>query len=244
MEKTIAEKIAELRKERKLTQEQLGERLRISGQAVSKWENGAAMPDILLLPELCDILGITIEELLGSAEKARSKNAVADFCTYARETGRIAAIEDAIARLMLFAGSGSRSHGVNTSFGTEELLISDDRGMGFVLGKEFRKTCIDLDCESTAHLLKVFGDRRMLEALKIIAMETVTIEELCEKLNMEQSEAKMLILDLMERNMVGYDTDRNGKRGYLPSANMIAFWMALSACVVTLGGLGNFWFAI
>ena len=42
MSKTISEKIAELRKKCGLTQEQLGERLGISGQAVSKWEKGVS----------------------------------------------------------------------------------------------------------------------------------------------------------------------------------------------------------
>ena len=245
MEKSIPEKIIELRKSKKLTQEQLVDILGVTGQAVSKWETGAALPDILLLPKLCEALGTTLEDLLGAPKSVMNNNAVADFCAYARETDRIAAVEEAIARLMLFVGSsGQRSSGVNTSFGTEDLLISDDRGMGFVLGKEYRKVCADLESESVAHLMKGFGDSRALDILKIIAMETVTIEELCERLNMEQSEAKIILFDLMERNIVGYDTDRNGKRGYLPSANMVALWMSLAACVVTLGGLGNFWFAI
>ena len=50
MQKKIAETIGRLRRERGLTQEGLGARLGISGQAVSKWEKGESMPDILLLP--------------------------------------------------------------------------------------------------------------------------------------------------------------------------------------------------
>ncbi len=45
------------------TQEQLAEKLHISCQAISKWENGAALPDISLLPQISDHFGITIDEL-------------------------------------------------------------------------------------------------------------------------------------------------------------------------------------
>ncbi len=64
MNKPISQKISEIRKARSLTQEQLGAKLGISSQAVSKWEKGESMPDIMLLPSLCEILGITADALL------------------------------------------------------------------------------------------------------------------------------------------------------------------------------------
>lgn len=62
--KTIHEKISDLRKRAGLTQEALGAKLGVSGQAVSKWEKGESMPDILLLPELCKLLGTSADNLL------------------------------------------------------------------------------------------------------------------------------------------------------------------------------------
>ena len=62
--KSISEKIRELRKNQKLTQEALGAKLGISGQAVAKWEKGESLPDILLLPDLCKILDTTADQLL------------------------------------------------------------------------------------------------------------------------------------------------------------------------------------
>ncbi|PWM45601.1 MAG: hypothetical protein DBX47_04160 [Clostridiales bacterium] len=64
MTETVNEKIHKFRKAKKLTQEQLGQKLGLTPQAVSKWEKGLTMPDILLLPELCDIFGISIDDLL------------------------------------------------------------------------------------------------------------------------------------------------------------------------------------
>lgn len=66
MVQIVRTKIVERRKLLALTQEQLGARLGVSGQAVSKWETGESLPDILLLPKLCALLGYTVDELLGS----------------------------------------------------------------------------------------------------------------------------------------------------------------------------------
>ncbi len=61
---TIGERISDLRRNRGLTQEQLGDAVGVSAQAVSKWENGGT-PDVMLLPILADKLGVTIDELFG-----------------------------------------------------------------------------------------------------------------------------------------------------------------------------------
>lgn len=60
----IGKFISACRKERGLTQAQLGERLGITDRAVSKWETGKSMPDSSIMLELCDILDITVNELL------------------------------------------------------------------------------------------------------------------------------------------------------------------------------------
>ena len=60
----IGEFIAECRKKQNLTQGQLAEKLGITDRAVSKWENGRAMPDSSLMLDLCSILKISVNELL------------------------------------------------------------------------------------------------------------------------------------------------------------------------------------
>lgn len=56
--------IAECRKAKQLTQAQLAEKLNITDRAISKWETGKGMPDSSIMLELCDILGISVNELL------------------------------------------------------------------------------------------------------------------------------------------------------------------------------------
>lgn len=65
MKETFGQRLARLRKEHNLTQNDIGEKLNISYQAVSKWENDLTAPDIDTLVKLSDIFHISIDELLG-----------------------------------------------------------------------------------------------------------------------------------------------------------------------------------
>ena len=56
--------IAELRKQKGFTQQQLGETLNLSNKTISKWESGAGSPDISNLPILAETLGVSVDELL------------------------------------------------------------------------------------------------------------------------------------------------------------------------------------
>lgn len=69
----IGKFIAKCRKGKNLTQAQLAEKLNITDRAVSKWETGKSMPDSSIMLELCEILGITVNELL-SGEKINMEN--------------------------------------------------------------------------------------------------------------------------------------------------------------------------
>ena len=61
--------IAAMRKEKKLTQEQLAERLGVSNRSVSRWENGKTLPDLSLMQVICEELDITISELLNGEKE-------------------------------------------------------------------------------------------------------------------------------------------------------------------------------
>ncbi len=71
----IGEKIAELRRERKMTQEELAGVIGVSAQTVSKWENNVTMPDILLLPIIAGIFEVTVDELFSLAPKPQKQPA-------------------------------------------------------------------------------------------------------------------------------------------------------------------------
>ena len=83
MEQTLGKRIIEHRKALGLTQDQLAEKLGVTAQAVSKWENDQSCPDITMLPKLAEIFGTTTDALLG-----RKTKTTASICR--KETGNSA----------------------------------------------------------------------------------------------------------------------------------------------------------
>ena len=71
MKESFGQRFARLRKSKGYTQEQIAEKVNISYQAVSKWENDISSPDISILGELATILGVTVDELLGRVDPSR-----------------------------------------------------------------------------------------------------------------------------------------------------------------------------
>lgn len=69
----IGDKIKSLRKAQDITQEKLAAYLNISYQAVSKWENGTALPDITLIPQISNFFGVSADELLGMKEPGETE---------------------------------------------------------------------------------------------------------------------------------------------------------------------------
>ena len=65
----VGRQIADLRKVKGLTQSQLGERLNISFQAVSKWERGETLPDVGILLDLAKVLETTVDHILNGGQR-------------------------------------------------------------------------------------------------------------------------------------------------------------------------------
>jgi len=63
--KNLADQISRFRRQKGMTQEQLANRLGVSNQAVSKWENGQSCPEVTLLPRLSDVFQVSMDELFG-----------------------------------------------------------------------------------------------------------------------------------------------------------------------------------
>ena len=69
-QRKIGSFLKELRKEKGLTQEQLAEKMSVSGRTVSRWETGSNMPDLDILIELSDLYDVDIRELLDGERKS------------------------------------------------------------------------------------------------------------------------------------------------------------------------------
>ena len=73
-QKKIGRFLKELRKEKNITQEQLAEKIKVSGRTVSRWETGSNMPDISLLAELADFYDVSIPEIIDGERKSENMN--------------------------------------------------------------------------------------------------------------------------------------------------------------------------
>lgn len=66
---TIGENIAYFRKQKKMTQEELAEKMSVTAQAVSKWECDSSYPDITVMQSLAKTLGVTVDDILAGEQK-------------------------------------------------------------------------------------------------------------------------------------------------------------------------------
>ena len=73
MKKTLGTMIAELRKQHGMTQLELAEKMGVTDKAVSKWERDLSCPDINSLPNLAEILGVSVEELMQVKKEAAAE---------------------------------------------------------------------------------------------------------------------------------------------------------------------------
>ncbi len=81
---SIGKNIAKYRKAKGLTQEELGTKIGVTNQAVSKWESEVSMPDVMILPKIATALNITLDDLYGIAKEPKGVSVSADdfpsFC--------------------------------------------------------------------------------------------------------------------------------------------------------------------
>ena len=85
MKLAIGENIRNFRKKNDLTQEALADRLGVTYQSISRWENGTTYPDLELIPAIAEVLAVTVDELLGMPQIEKEKRAVEAFDELRRE---------------------------------------------------------------------------------------------------------------------------------------------------------------
>ena len=99
--------IAQMRKEKGMTQRQLADELLISDKTVSKWETGKGMPEVSLMMPLCEVLGINVNELLtgeripDESYKEKAEETMMDLMRNKKGRGKIIALIVLIMLLML-----------------------------------------------------------------------------------------------------------------------------------------------
>jgi len=136
MNTTLGKRIAALRHEKGLKQDELAEKLGVSPQAVSKWENDQTCPDITLLPTLAKILDVSVDELLSG--KKEEVPAVRILPESERKD-----IKDMMLRVLVISADGDKVR-VNLPLAIIEVALDSGMTMSQVSGNDALKN-IDLN---------------------------------------------------------------------------------------------------
>ena len=126
--------IKKLREDKKMTQEELAEKICVSGKAVSKWETGRGLPDVSLLEPLAEALGISVIELFSgdrvrnanrSANMAKSRFYVCPVCGNVIQSAGEAVVSCCgIALPPLEAEEPDEEHGINVEIVENEYFVT------------------------------------------------------------------------------------------------------------------------
>ena len=135
METTLGKRIAALRKQKELKQDDIAQLLEVSPQAVSKWENDQTCPDIGLLPKLAQILGVTTDELLSG------KQALQEVRVLPPEERKD--IKDMLLRIIVDSSDGDKVR-INLPMALVQIALDMGTEMPQISGKEALKN-IDLN---------------------------------------------------------------------------------------------------
>ena len=245
MENKIYQKIIDYRKIKGLTQEQLGAMLNISGQAVSKWEKGESMPDIMVLPELCKIFGISVDTLLDVPYMANKENILKDAALFAKDYGREKALNELMS--MTFNDVGNKLTGTAVDFSNISLRVFDDRGMNFVIAnQQYMQQCFAYDTKDISDVLRFLSDEHTLNILKHINTEkAVTKEDLGQLTGYNSAKINEVLLEMTDRNYICKEYDNSGKYGYMAGEKMFVIYMIFSGLIYLRkdGNIGQMWFS-
>lgn len=143
MEMTLGKRIAALRRQRQLKQENLADLLGISPQAVSKWENDQTCPDIGLLPKLAEILGVSVDELLSG--KKEDLTPVVQMV----ETEQRKSFRDMVLKLVVDSADGDQVK-INLPMALVQIAVETGVGMPQMNGK----ACPDIAWEQILQMVQ------------------------------------------------------------------------------------------
>ena len=144
---TLGRRIARLRLAKTATQERLAKELKVSPQAVSKWENDINYPDISLLPDLARFLGVSVDELLSGASASAQETEAAQESAAEKSTAEVVSVAADEPAEIVEESTEQVSQGIAT------------QSSGFSFGKLFGKSMVKVEKNDEADGSKKKGVR-------------------------------------------------------------------------------------
>ena len=220
----ISKMIAELRKAKGMTQEQLAQAVNVSSQAVSKWETGVSLPDVQTLPLIAKAFNVSIDYLY------HGKNVVyEDLYTMVfekiKENPQMskASYEDAL-KVFSAAHSGIfRGRWGKDSFdcpcpchisNKEGLSLLWSKGFGALITREFFEEIDETTVKFSAKIFEVLADPLCMKILlAVLSMSEISFYELQERLGLEEAMLEAKLAKLTEERILWEEISKHKSLG-------------------------------
>ncbi len=230
MNKPISEKICEFRKARSLTQEQLGAKLGVSSQAVSKWEKGESMPDIMLLPQLCEILGVTSDALLEVPSSIKKESCMENLAVYAKEAGECKAAFEAVQA----CSRVSSDHKGSAQMSNDGIRINNTRGYALAIsGKEMLREIQNTDYDTIKRLCELLSDENIVKVIRALEfVEFLNEDEIAKTCGLSADDVQLALFKLLKLNFCECDINGRytfGVQSYVLFSVLAGLYLASSA---------------
>lgn len=217
MNRPISEKIRELRKDRGLTQEKLGAMLGVSGQAVSKWESGECAPDIMMLPDLCAIFGISTDALLDAPYPPSLDTCLKNLAAASAKAGGVETAFKAVEACT--RGADDRFLHGSAFMGGAGMRVYGKRGFAAVInGNEMLEALAAMSADTVCAVLRPTANAAALGIMTALSGgSSLTEEELAGVCGLDGKELNSALFSLMKLGFCEYDPDgrfAEGPRAY------------------------------
>jgi transcriptional regulator with XRE-family HTH domain len=166
-QKDLGKRIHAARKAQGLTQEQLGTAIGVSAQAVSKWELGESVPDTMLLPQICKVLGVTADQLL-EIEDAIGIEALGRLLAHRIESSSDASQDESLMRALRWLHfAGSKTPSLPGMHKAEGLMVTVIRNQGRIAGVRLYDAK-GLACTVLSSIWENQVDAELLDAIRMV----------------------------------------------------------------------------
>ncbi len=168
--KTVGEKIAELRKQKNMTQEEFGAMLGISAQSVSKWENNVSLPDISLIPIIADTFDITIDELfdrITSVPVPKTEDMIES--TFERLLKNISSYFDVGDKFEEYKNAINADNNTSTALYTQSGVLWGNQNIGVIYRKSAKDSIPLLHDEEVRAYLSMLANESVCKILAYMA---------------------------------------------------------------------------
>ncbi|MDE7385365.1 MAG: helix-turn-helix domain-containing protein [Anaeroplasmataceae bacterium] len=248
----VGKQILKFRKEKGLTQKELGEAIGVSSSAVSQWESGGT-PDISLLPALSDVFGVTVDALFGRTEVRREniEEIIGKHILSLPENKRLEWLIPLIRRVVLMGCTDAISDVVNFDSRDSEMTHIVKDGFVTAISSQGQTFLSATWCEENIFTDSLSFDKNVTQLFSVLATSSAlamlsrlyseaprhrTIGVLAKLVGISQSEAEKILQKFTELKLteeLELETENGSEKVYAVNLNGVVVSLLISARLVT-----------